>query len=178
MPEIWKFKVEILRGDLTGQEADAIVNPASSLMFMGGGAAGAIRRAGGAEIEKEALRHAPLPVGKAVATGAGRLKVKWVIHAPTMELPAMPTIPEKIHLATKAALSYAEKLGVNSVVIPGMGTGVGGVHPSAAAEAMLKAMSNFSSNAKTIKKVVLCDIDEVMVTAWKDKLSTAFRFSR
>lgn len=171
MPGARKFKIEILRGDLTKQEADAIVNPASSLMFMGGGAAGAIRRSGGAEIEKEALKHAPLPVGKAAATGAGKLRAKWVIHAPTMELPAMSTTSEKVYLATRAALSCAEKLGASSVVMPGLGTGVGGVRPTEAAEAMCLAMDEFSGNAISIKKVVLCDIDEEMVKAWKKALS-------
>jgi len=53
-------------------------------MIMGDGVAGAIKRRGGKIIEDEARRHAPVPTGKAVITTAGRLKAKYVIHAPTM----------------------------------------------------------------------------------------------
>ncbi len=162
--------IDVLKGDLTKQKADAICNPASSQMLMGGGAAGAIRRAGGVEIEREALRHAPLPVGKAVATGAGGLMARWVVHAPTMERPAMPTTADKVYRATKAALLCTESVGARSLVIPGMGTGVGGVPPGEAAEAMLRAIVEFGRGARSVKKVVLCDIDESMVEAWKSVL--------
>ena len=167
MYHLGSLSIDVLKDDITKQEADAICNPASSLMLMGGGAAGAIRRAGGAEIEMKALKHAPLPVGKAVATGAGKLRSRWVIHAPTMELPAMPTTLDKVYRATKAALLCAEKVGAKSIVMPGMGTGVGGVQHEGAAKAMLKAIEEFSEEVRSVKKVILCDIDEEMVEAWK-----------
>ena len=62
--------IVVLIGDITKQKVDAIVNPANSLMIMGGGVAGAIKRAGGKEIEDEAMKHAPVAVGNAIATGA------------------------------------------------------------------------------------------------------------
>ena len=137
-------RVRVLRGDITAWSSDlrpsAIVNPANSLMLMGGGVAGAIKRAGGAEIEEEARKQAPVPVGKAVATGAGRLPVDLVIHAPTMERPAMRTTSEKVLLAAKAALECAEREGVKAIAFPGMGTGVGGLSPDSAAEVMLRAL--------------------------------------
>jgi len=155
MYHLGSLAIEVLEGDITKQEADAICNPASSLMLMGGGAAMAIRRAGGAEIEREALKSAPLPVGKAVATGAGKLRSKWVIHAPTMELPAMLTTPDKVCRATKAALLCAERAGAKSIVMPGMGTGVGGVQHDKAAKAMLKAIEEFCGEVHSVKKVIL-----------------------
>ena len=167
MCHLGSLSIDVLKGDITKQEADAICNPASSFMLMGGGAAGAIRRAGGVEIEREALKNAPLPVGKAAATGAGKLRSRWVIHAPTMELPAMPTTPDKVYRATKAALLCAEKVGAKSIVMPGMGTGVGGVQHEEAAKAMLKAIEEFSEEVRSVRKVILCDIDEEMVEAWK-----------
>ncbi|HDI01182.1 MAG TPA: macro domain-containing protein [Candidatus Bathyarchaeota archaeon] len=137
-------RIRVLRGDITAWASDirpsAIVNPANSLMLMGGGVAGAIRRAGGAEIEEEARRHAPVPVGQAIATGAGRLAVDYVIHAPTMEQPAMRTTSEKVLLATRAALRCAEEKGIRAIAFPGMGTGVGGLSPGEAAEVMMKAL--------------------------------------
>lgn len=162
-----RLEIRVELGDLTGQKADAIVNPANSLLVMGGGAAGALKRAGGVEIEREARKHAPLEVGKAVATTAGRLKARWVIHAPTMERPAMATTSEKVYKATLAALLCADAVGARSIVIPGMGTGVGGLSFETAAEAMLKAAREFAPVAKNLKQIILCDISEGMVEAWK-----------
>ena len=166
MPEI-----EVKKGDITKEPADAVVNPANSLLFMGGGAAGALKRAGGEEIEREARRHAPLEVGRAVATTAGKLPARWVIHAPTMERPAMPTTEEKVYKATLGALRCAEEIGAESVVIPGMGTGVGGLSFEAAADAMFRAIEEFAPKARHLKRIVLCDISEQMVEAWQKRRS-------
>ena len=168
--KIGSLKIEVRRGDLTKQAADVICDPANSLMFMGGGAAGALKRAGGEEIEREALRHAPVPVGKAVATTAGNLRARWVIHAPTMERPAMRTTSEKVCRATKAALECAEAAGAKSIVIPGMGTGVGMVSYENAARAMVKAIKEFSEATRSTKKIILCDLDDNMVKAWRNAL--------
>jgi O-acetyl-ADP-ribose deacetylase (regulator of RNase III) len=171
MARIGNLEVEAEVGNLTGQATDAICNPANSLMYMGGGAAGALKRAGGSEIEREALKHAPVPVGKAVATTAGRLQAKWVVHAPTMERPAMRTDPEKVRRATLAALRCAEGVGARSLAIPGMGTGVGGVSFEDAAGAMVRAIREFGNEAESLGKVLLCDLDERMVKAWKAELA-------
>ncbi|MEB3817096.1 MAG: macro domain-containing protein [Desulfurococcales archaeon] len=128
----------VVEGDITKAAVDAIVNAANSLMIMGGGVAGAIKRAGGDEIEREALRYAPVPVGEAVATGAGKLKVKYVIHAPTMERPAMAIPLENAVKATRAALRKAVELGVKSVALPAMGAGVGGLPVKDVAREMAK----------------------------------------
>jgi len=131
-------KVSIITGDITRLEVDAIVNPANSMLIMGGGVAGAIKRVGGKEIEDEALKSAPVPVGKAIATNAGKLKAKYVIHAPTMEKPAMQTTADNVKLAMKGALNCAENLGIKSVAFPGMGTGVGGLSLEEASKTMVK----------------------------------------
>ena len=167
MPKIGDLTIVVKRGDLTKEPADAICNPANSSLRMGGGVAGAIKRAGGAEIEQEALKHAPVPVGKAVVTEAGKLKARWIVHAPTMERPAMATTSEKVCLATRAALFCAEQAGAKTLALPGMGTGVGRMSFAAAAETMLKALKEFASAAKSLKKIVLCDLSEEMVDAWK-----------
>lgn len=166
MFRLGNLTIEVELGDLTKQKVDVLCNPANGLMYMGGGAAGALKRAGGEEIEREALKHAPVPVGKAIATTAGKLQARWVVHAPTMERPAMPTTGKKVYLATKAALDCAEQAGAESIVLPGMGTGVGGVPFEGAAEAMTKALREFSPVAKSLKEIVLCDLSEEMVDAW------------
>ena len=77
-------KIEIVEGDITGVSADALVNAANNYLWMGAGVAGAIKKAGGTDIEDEAVRKGPIAVGTVVETGAGRLPVKFIIHAAVM----------------------------------------------------------------------------------------------
>lgn len=135
--------IRVKKGDITKEEVDAIVNPANSLGIMGGGVALAIKKAGGNIIEEEAMKRAPIKVGEAIATVAGKLKCKYVIHAPTMERPAMKTNVEKVKLATRAALKLARELGIKSIAFPAMGTGVGGLSYSDAAKAMIEEFKEF-----------------------------------
>ncbi|MCS7131368.1 MAG: macro domain-containing protein [Hadesarchaea archaeon] len=171
MVKLGNVKISVKCGDLTSEEVDAICNPANSLMIMGGGVAGAIKRTGGEEIEREARKHAPVSVGNAIATTAGKLKVKWVIHAPTMERPAMRTTSQKVYSATLAALKCAESIGATSIALPGMGTGIGGVPHVDAARAMIQAIKDFGFTASSLRKVILCDVDQEMVKAWMGELS-------
>ncbi len=138
--KIGDCEVEVRRGDITEFEGDAIVNAANSLMIMGGGVAGAIKRKGGNEIEKEAMSKAPVPVGQAILTKAGKLKAKYVIHAPTMPKPAMRIPLENAYLATKAALRIAKELGLRSIAFPAMGAGVGGLSVYESTKQILRAI--------------------------------------
>ena len=130
----------VAEGDITEAKVDAIVNAANSQLWMGGGVAGAIKRKGGVGIEEEAVKKGPVPVGEAVVTSAGKLKAKYVIHAPTMEYPAMKIPLENAMKATKAALEEAVQLGVNSIAFPAMGAGVGGLSIIEVSEAMAKVL--------------------------------------
>lgn len=162
---VWKVSdTEILvkRGSITEEEVDAITNPANSYLYMGGGAAGAIKRTGGEIIEREAMRHAPVPIGGAVATTAGTLRARFVIHAPTMKTPG-PTTPANVYKATKAALECAERMGATSIAIPGMGTGIGGVPMDEAAEAMKRAIRECVKAKIGIRRIVLVDLNPMMV---------------
>ncbi|MEB3860490.1 MAG: macro domain-containing protein, partial [Desulfurococcales archaeon] len=134
----------VVEGDITRLNVDAIVNPANSLMLMGGGVAGAIKRAGGEEIEKEAMARAPVPVGEAIVTGSGRLPAKAVIHAPTMERPAMRIGVSNVVEATLAALKVASRSGYDSIAFPAMGAGVGGLPVSQAFSAMARVVRDYS----------------------------------
>ena len=135
--------IVVKKGDLTQISCDAIVNPANSYGYMGGGVAGAIKRVGGTEIEKEAISKAPIDVGKAVATTAGTLPCRYVIHAPTMRRPAMKIEVENVKLATKAALETGIKLKLRTIGIPGMGTGVGRLPHDMCALQMKKAVDDY-----------------------------------
>jgi len=162
--------VSVERGDITQIRADAIVNPANSRLIMGGGVAGAIKRAGGPVIEEEAIQRAPVAVGEAVATTAGKLGAKYVIHAPTMARPAMDTNLASVEKATTAALNVARELGLLSIAIPGMGTGVGGVPVREAAQTMIGAIRRHLSEGTTLKCIFLISIDEELSSAFESVL--------
>jgi len=162
--------VTVTSGDITRLEVDAIVNAANSLLIMGGGVAGAILQAGGREIQEDANRKAPVPIGKAVATTAGKLKAKYVIHAPTMERPAMPTNKQKVGLATRGALECARQLDITSIAFPGMGTGVGGVDLEAAAEVMVNEIKRHVESGTPLKKIMLVGFSADLTSAFERAL--------
>jgi len=165
-------KVAVFTGDITKLEADALINPANSQLIMGGGVAGAILRAGGDEIQREALKKAPIPIGRAVATTGGRLRARYVIHAPTMTRPAMPTDKENIKKATRAALECARQAGVKTVAFPGMGTGVGGLNPEDAAEAMVEEIKKHVDAGTTIEKIILVGFNADLTQAFQKAVNT------
>src|ERR687889_151324 len=118
-------RVEVREADITTLEVDAVANAANTQLLHGGGVAGAILRAGGATIAEESERAAPIGLGEAVATGAGELPARWVIHAATMVLGG-PTSADVIRRATAATLAEADELGCRSLALVAFGTGVGG----------------------------------------------------
>ena len=78
------LRLEARDGDIATVEADAVANAANDRLWMGAGVAGALKRAGGEEIEREAMALGPIPRGSAVATTAGSLPARWVIHGAVM----------------------------------------------------------------------------------------------
>mgnify|MGYP001561863083 CR=1 FL=1 len=162
------IKMIVEQGDLTQKKVDAIVNPANSAGLMGGGVAGVIRRVGGKIIEEEAVKQAPIPIGKAVLTTAGSLPCKSVIHAPTMVRPAERATAEVVRKATEGALRCANGAGLFSIAFPGMGTGVGRLPLDVAAETMVKTIRTFPS--KTLKEVYLIGFEKEMVEAFRKVL--------
>lgn len=169
------IKIIATSGDITKQTVEAIVNPANSLLIMGGGVAGAIKRAGGKEIEEEALKHAPIPVGKAVATSAGKLNAKYVIHAPTMSRPAMQIESQNIKLAMKAALECAKEKRIRSIAFPGLGTGVGGFPLEKAAEIMMQELKNHIDKQTTLKEVIFVGFNAELTQAFKKSIEETFK---
>jgi O-acetyl-ADP-ribose deacetylase (regulator of RNase III) len=115
---------------------DALANAANNELWMGAGVAGAIKRAGGAEIEQEAVAQAPIAVGQAIATGAGNLKAKHVVHAAVMGQD-LQTSAELISQATRRTLEVADDLGAQTLAMPAFGTGVGGFPIERCAELMV-----------------------------------------
>ena len=145
-------QIEIIQGDITKQDVDAIVNAANNHLWMGAGTAGAIVRAGGREIEDEAIRQGPIEVGEAVVTGPGHLACKHVIHAAAMGQD-LHTSADKIRASTDNALRRAEELGLSSVAFPALGTGVGGFDYAQAAEIMLTVCYQHSGEDKSVRTI-------------------------
>ena len=124
------MRIELVEGDITAQEVDAIVNAANSSLLGGGGVDGAIHRRGGPQILEETrkLRAAKygrgLPVGQAVATTAGRLPARWVIHTVG---PVFSTTEDRSHLLRACyenSLRVADELGATSVAFPLISAGI------------------------------------------------------
>src|SRR4051794_11991717 len=126
--------IEVVDADITTLAVDAIANAANAHMLHGGGVAGAIARAGGPGIEAESRKHAPVPLGDAIATRGGQLPAKWVIHAVTMVEPAGRTSADAIRRCTAATLWKAEELGCRSLALVAFGAGAGGFDIAKVAE--------------------------------------------
>jgi len=128
--------IEVVLGDLTTQRVDAIVNAANSSLLGGGGVDGAIHAAAGPELLAacRALRRTPppdglpdgLPVGRAVATTAGRLPCRWVVHTVGPDLHAGQTDPALLASCFTASLDLAATLPARSVAFPAVSGGAYG----------------------------------------------------
>ncbi len=118
-------RIELWNGDICDLEVDAIVNAANISLWMSTGVGGAIKRAGGDQIEFAAVRQAPVELGDAIVTAAGSLAARYVIHAVSLDRDRR-TSAEVIERAIRSAFERARELGVNSLAFPALGTGVGG----------------------------------------------------
>ena len=115
--------LDVVEGDLTTQDVDAIVNAANNDLQLGGGVAGAIARAGGPEIQRECDRIGSIAVGDAAITGGGRLKARHVIHAASMHLGGRTTA-EALRRSTRRSLEIAGDQKLSSIAFPAVGTGI------------------------------------------------------
>jgi O-acetyl-ADP-ribose deacetylase len=130
------MELDVVSADIATLEVDAIANAANDHLWMGAGVAGALKRAGGEEIEREAMAKGPIPVGTAVATGAGKLAARYVIHGAVMGQD-LRTSGDLIARTTRACLEVADGLGCASLALPAFGTGVGGFSLDECAELMV-----------------------------------------
>ena len=132
------MELDVQDGDIAALEVDAIANAANDRLWMGSGVAGAIKRAGGEEIEREAMQQGPIEVGEAVATRGGRLRARWVIHGAVMGQD-LRTNGELVRRTTESCLRLADELGAESLALPAFGTGVGGFQVDECARIMVEA---------------------------------------
>jgi len=152
--EIGSLVLEIVEGDVTEADTDAIVNAANDHLWMGAGVAGAIKRAGGPEVEREAVAKGPIPVGTAVETTAGDLPHKYVIHGAVMGQD-LRTDAGLVADTTRSCLELADRLGLESVALPAFGTGVGGFPIDDCATTMVRQVVDFATHAQSLRRAVL-----------------------
>jgi O-acetyl-ADP-ribose deacetylase len=119
------MEIEVVEGNIAELDVDAIANAANDHLWMGAGVAGAIKSAGGVEIEREAVAKGPIEIGDAVATGAGSLRARHVIHGAVMGQD-LRTDADTIARTTARVLEVADEVGARSLALPAFGTGVGG----------------------------------------------------
>jgi O-acetyl-ADP-ribose deacetylase (regulator of RNase III) len=131
-----KGGIVLREGDISLEQVDAIVNAANSRLVLGSGVAGAIRERGGPEIQAECDAIGPIEVGDAVATGAGALAARHVIHAASM-LPGGGSSEASVRSSVRRSLEIAAGLGCRTIAIPAVGAGVGGLSLQRCAEILV-----------------------------------------
>jgi O-acetyl-ADP-ribose deacetylase (regulator of RNase III) len=169
-------KIVLLRGDITNEKADAIVNAANSTLMGGGGVDGAIHRRGGPAILEacKQIRRTRfpdgLPTGSAVATTAGNLPATWVIHTVG---PVYSRSEDRSGLLASChtqALEVADEIGAKTVAFPAISTGVYGYPIELAAPVAIRAVRESGSTVEEVRFVLF---DEESYGAFESALAEA-----
>lgn len=167
-------QLEIVTGDVTDFEVDAIVNPANSDLQLGGGVAGAIHEKGGPAIQEECDRIGRVAVGQAVMTVAGNLSAKHVIHTVG---PKMGEGDEdrKLSSAVRSALAIADRNGLKSIAMPAISTGNFGFPMDRAARILLTEVHRYLQGGTKLEKVVVVLVDDDAFQVFRRELRRGFR---
>ena len=153
-------RIALVRGDITKQEVDAVVNAANGSLMGGGGVDGAIHRAGGPAILEECklLRAEQfpqgLPTGQAVGTTAGNLPARWVIHTVGPVFSNSEEDPGLLARCHTESLRVAEELGARSVAFPAISTGIFGYPLELAAPVAVEAVRDAPSSIEEVRFVL------------------------
>ena len=163
-------KIIFLQGDLTEVDADAIVNAANNDLQLGGGVAGAIRRKGGEQIQRECDAIGSVPVGGAAITSGGHLKARHVIHAASMQLGG-GTTAQALRSCTAHSLRIAARHNLKTIAFPAVGTGIAGFPLRECAEIMLAEAQKHLEGPTSVEQIQFVLFDkgslEVFEQAWK-----------
>jgi len=170
MVQVGKFSVELVKGDITELNTDAIVNAANSRLQHGAGVAGAIVNKGGYVIQRESDKLRFCPVGNAVITTAGKLKAKYVIHA-VGPVNGEGNEDAKLKSTTISALKLADKHKLKSIAFPAISTGTFGFPKDRCANIMLNAVLEHGNEDTGIENVVFCLYDNETFRIFKTALA-------
>ncbi len=166
--------IEIIKGDITFMQTEAIVNAANEYLSHGGGVAGAIVRRGGSVIQEESdawvAKNGVVKTGSAAITTGGRLKAKYVIHAVG---PVMGSSDEdaKLQSATESVLQLAENYHLNSVAFPAISTGIFGYPVDRCAHIMLTTVWRYCDKMSSLERIVFCLFDDFSLKAFKSEMT-------
>ncbi len=166
-----KTTLELLQGDITEQNTDAIVNAANVALQMGGGVAGAIRKKGGPKIQEECNEIGGTFVGGAVITTGGNLKARHVIHAVGPRW-GEGNEDEKLKNATLNSLKVANQNNLKSISFPAISTGIFGFPLERASKIMLKTTIEYLKGKTGLDKVVFVLYDKDSFNTFKDTLES------
>jgi O-acetyl-ADP-ribose deacetylase (regulator of RNase III) len=153
--EIGNSTLELVEGDITEIDADAVVNAANEQLILGGGVAGAIRRKGGPQIQQECNKIGGTFVGGAVITTGGNLRAKHVIHAVGPRM-GEGGEDEKLKNATLNSLRLADEHNLKSITFPAISAGIFGFPITACAQIMLRTTIDYLKGQTNPKKVIFC----------------------
>jgi O-acetyl-ADP-ribose deacetylase (regulator of RNase III) len=166
--------LELVEGDITDLDVEAIVNAANENLVLGGGVAGTIKRRGGPSVQEECRRIGSTGVGTAVITGAGKMKFKHVIHAVG---PKMGEGDEdrKLSAAVRSSLALADRHGLKSVAIPAISTGNFGFPVERCARILLTEVHRYLQGGTKLSRVIVCLYDEATWKLFARELRRGFR---
>jgi len=162
-------RIEVLQGDLTEIDTDAIVNAANNDLQLGGGVAGAIRRKGGPKIQAECNEIGTIPIGGAAITTGGDLKARYVIHAASMELGGR-TDALSLRSSTAHTLRIAAQKKLKTIAFPAVGTGIAGFPMRECAEIMLSEVAKHLKGPTSLEKVSFVLFDKDALRAFQRAL--------
>ena len=156
-----KKTFKFVLGSILEEPVEAIVNPANEQLLHGGGVAGLISRAGGDKIQKESHEKAPIRTGSATYTGAGKLPYKYIIHTVGPVYRGGGNNEAKLlGSAITSALETADELGLNSISMPSISTGIFGYPLEPAIIIITAAIYEFMKKSSSLDEIRLCEFDE------------------
>ena len=168
---IHQSTLEIVQGDITLQDTEAIGNAANSALAGGGGVDGAIHRAGGPSIMSDLkTRYKRCPTGSAVITSGGNLKAKSVIHAVGPRYSGSPEDPEHLSGAYRKSLELCTQNKISSIAFPSISTGIYGYPVEEASRIALKTVIDYLKNHPEIKLVRFVLFDSNTFDVYKEAL--------
>jgi O-acetyl-ADP-ribose deacetylase (regulator of RNase III) len=168
---IKQSQLEVVQGDITQQDIEAVGNAANAALAGGGGVDGAIHRAGGSAIMSELkARYKGCPTGSAVITGGGNLKAKYVIHAVGPRYSGSPKDPQLLSGAYRKSLELCTEYKISSIAFPSISTGVYGYPVEEASRIALKTVIDYLKNHPEIKFVRFVLFDSNTFRVYKEAL--------
>jgi O-acetyl-ADP-ribose deacetylase len=163
--------LEIVQGDITQQDIDAVGNAANSALAGGGGVDGAIHRAGGPSVMAELrTKYKGCPTGSAVITNGGNLKAKYVIHAVGPRYSGSPKDPELLASAYRKSLELCTQNKIASIAFPSISTGIYGYPVEEASQIALKTVMDYLKDHPEIKLVRFVLFDTRTFDVYKKSL--------